>query len=114
MPKKSKASDVLTKDDLNKVLGKYFGESKKETDSQFKRFKIEITDEFDTKLNFRLSMQKDEILREVKEIVTENNSAIFTRIDPLLSELEDRRLDRELGTEKLRELDGRVTKLERS
>lgn len=36
-------------------------------------------------LDIRLDELKGEIIREVKEVITENNSAIFSRIDPLLS-----------------------------
>lgn len=65
-------------------------------------------------LDVRLGMLKGEITRETREIITENNSIIFERIDPILSEVENARVDRELATHKLEDLDKRVTKLETS
>ena len=68
-----------------------------------------VTEEY---LDVKLSFFKEEIIGEVKDIIRESNSSLYTRIDPLLSELENNRLDRELTTEQLRNLDKRVTKLE--
>ncbi len=65
-------------------------------------------------LDFTLSTRFDDFEEKMRILFTENNSVIFTRIDPLLSELEDKRLDREITTQKLEELDARVTKLENS
>lgn len=61
-------------------------------------------------LDVRLSVFKDEI----KEIITENNSVIFERIDPLLKEIVDNREDREITTDKLEDHEGRLQKLEHS
>ena len=55
-------------------------------------------------LDVKLSFFKEEIISEVKDIITESNSRLYTRIDPLLSELENTRLDRELGTEQMQKL----------
>ena len=95
MQKKSSGSDTITKDYLDETL-----------DSRLT--------ELEDRLDVKLAMQKDGITREVRDIITENNSAIFTRIDPILSEVENARIDRELGTEQLRKLEKRVEKLERS
>ena len=64
-----------------------------------------VTEEY---LDVKLSLFKDEIINEVKDIVTESTSKLYTRIDPLLSELEDRRLDRELSTVQLQEIKGQA------
>ncbi len=87
MSKKTGGSDVLTKDYLDQALSKGFG-----------KFRGVLTEEFDTKLTFRLGMQKDEILRETKDMITTAHSKLYERIDPLLSEVENARVDRELGT----------------
>ena len=55
---------------------------------------------------------KDEIISEVRDMFTESNSKFYTRIDPLLSELENARLDREVTTEKLENHEKRIKKLE--
>jgi polyhydroxyalkanoate synthesis regulator phasin len=80
--KKVAGSDVVTKDYLNETL------------------------------DIRLSLFKDQIVDEVRDLISESNSKLYTRIDPLLTELEDRRLDRELTTEQISSLDKRVTALE--
>jgi BMFP domain-containing protein YqiC len=78
--------------------------TEKYLDARFDEFKTDMQGEFTT---FR-----EEIRTEVRETISAAMSKLYTRIDPLLVELEDRRLDREITTEQLRNLDKRVTKLE--
>ncbi len=68
-----------------------------------------VTEEY---LDIKLAFLKGEMLTELKDFITENTSKLYTRIDPLLSELEDRRDDRALTTEQIARLDVRVAKLE--
>jgi polyhydroxyalkanoate synthesis regulator phasin len=72
-----------------------------------------VTEEYlDETLGIRFGLFEDKIMREVKDMFTQNFSRFYSRIDPLLSELEDRRLDRDFGTEQIANLEVRVTKLE--
>ncbi len=87
MSKNGSGSDVVTKDYLDQTLNRT--------------------------LDIRLGMQKNEIIRETREMITEAHSKLYERIDPLLSEIEDRRLDRELGTEQIRKLGVRIDGNER-
>jgi len=74
---------------------------------------------FDEALDIRFSFFKDEVIREMKEIITENNSMFFTRIDPILAEIETARQDREITTDQIQRInlkhddhERRITKLE--
>ena len=69
-------------------------------------------DEFEGVINGRFDEFEDRIERKVDETISKSMDKLYTRIDPLLSELENNRLDRDLTTEQLRNLEKRVTKLE--
>ena len=83
--KKKTNSPVVTEDYLNSRLEDFEGVIKGE-------FAI-----------FRKDMRE-----EVDGTITSAMSKLYTRIDPLLVELEDRRLDREIGTEQVQKLKGQV------
>ena len=89
MKKKAEGSNLVTKDHLDE------------------RF-----NEFEGVINGRFDEFEDRLKRELGETITNAMDKLYTRIDPLLSELEDRRLDRDITTEQIRNLDKRVTKLE--
>lgn len=83
-------------------------------------FGVRIT-ELEEALDIKLALQKDEIITEVGEMITQAHSKLYTRIDPLLKEIVDNREDREIGTQKVRDLeirlnshDRRIKKLETS
>lgn len=59
--KKSSGSDVVTKEYLDQTLNRT--------------------------LDVRLGMQKDEMISELKDFITEGYSAIYIRIDPLLKKI---------------------------
>lgn len=65
-------------------------------------------------LSYTLDVKFGEFEEKMKSFIVENNSAIFSRIDPLLSELENSRIDREYTTEKLEDHEARIKKLEQS
>lgn len=71
--------------------------------------------------NDYLDIRLDELRDEVKDMITQTHSKLYTRIDPLLKEIVDNREDREIGTQKVRDLeirlnshDRRIKKLETS
>lgn len=70
-----------------------------------------VTEEY---LDVKLALFRDEIIGEVKDMFTESNSKLYSRIDPILSEIENSRIDRELTTEKLEDHEKRIKKLERN
>lgn len=73
--------------------------------------KLAVQEEY---IDVKLSLQKDEILGAVKDMFTESNSKLYTRIDPLLAEIDDNRVDRAITTEKLENHEKRLKKLERN
>lgn len=68
----------------------------------------------ETNLTAEMQVAVKEAEERLKEFITQSNDKLYTRIDPLLSELEDSRLDRELSTEKSSELEKRIEKLEKA
>lgn len=96
MNKKTSGSETITKDHFDRKIGILH--------SEFGDFKAEMRSEF---VGF-----KDEIRREIKETITSVMDKFYSRIDPLLREVEDAREDREITTAKLTNHERRIKKLE--
>lgn len=71
-------------------------------------------DYLDETLDIRFTLFKDDILREVKDMFAESISKLYSRIDPILAEIENHRIDREFTTEKLEDHEKRIKKIERN
>lgn len=93
MKKKSEGSELLIKDDFRKTLDRRFGEFEARMDSRF--------DEFEDGLD-----------RKLEEKLTKAMSTLYTRIDPILAEVEDSRVERGLMNEQLDDHEKRIKKLE--
>ena len=76
---------------------------KKSSDSE-----ILTKENFEILLEGKLSESED----RMKNFITENNSAMYSRIDPLLKEIVDSREDRAITTDKLEDHERRIQKLE--
>lgn len=64
---------------------------------------------FETKIDMKI----DNLKRELSDLFVDQIDNLVTRIDPLLSELEDSRLDREISTEQMQNHEKRITKIEK-
>ena len=74
-------------------------------DQRFDRVDSQIAD-------IKLEFVKFE--ERMENVISNSANKLYTRIDPLLKELEDKRLDRELSTQKSREIEMRIEKLEKA
>lgn len=70
-------------------------------------------------LELRVELRFDAFERKVKDLITTAMDKLYTRIDPILSEVENARVDRVMSTESIENLrrttrdhEKRITKLE--
>ena len=71
-------------------------------------------DYFDMTLNQRFDEFEDRLERKIGESITDAMDKFYTRIDPILAEVENARIDRELTSEQLNDHEKRIKKLERN
>lgn len=95
MKKKTNGSDLITKDYLDGALNQRFEEFEARIDGRFEEFEGRLDRKIDTS-------------------ITDAMDKFYTRIDPILAEIENVRIDRELTTEKLNDHEKRIKKLERN
>ena len=93
MKQKGENSDLVTKGYLGTTLDRQFTEFEGVINGRFDEFE----DRLDQKLDDKLTKAMDKL---------------YTRIDPLLSELENSRDDRTITTDQIANLDRRVATLE--
>ena len=72
-----------------------------------------------TALEIRIDLKFDDFERKVEDLIKGSTDKILTRIDPVLAEVENTKIDRDLSTEQMEEIrkkikghEKRITKLE--
>lgn len=117
MTKKSSDSDLVTKDYLDQALDARFGDFNKQIDARFGDFNKQVDarfGDFRAELNGKFTEFEYRIQRGVDEAISKAMDKLYTRIDPLLSEIENNRIDSEMTTDKLEDHERRLQKLEHS
>jgi hypothetical protein len=93
--KKSSGSELVTKGYLDKKLDELEGRISRRVNSQFVDF-------------------EEKVGRKIEDSITNAMGKFYERVDTILAQVENARIDREMTTQKLEDLDKRVTKLETS
>ena|SRR3989344_4095085 len=112
------SSDLLTKGYLNNALDKRFGAYDKKMDERFGAYDKKMDERFDN-YEVRIDLKLDSFKREVEDSIQKGIDRVLTRIDPILAEVENAKIDRDLSTEqmeqvkrKVKDHEKRITKLE--
>jgi hypothetical protein len=123
MTKKTDGSDTITKDYLDNRLNDFEGKMNGRFDDfegkmngRFDDFEGKMNgrfDEFEGIMNGRFDEFEGRIERKVDETISKSMNQLYTRIDPLLSEIENNRIDRVLTTDQLQTLKRRADNHER-